>query len=246
MSMIKDNLFFKPVVYWISLMYITLMYATLTLGDKIAIMLFPEDHYFEILGATSLFLTAILFFYSFVRIRRSSDKQWPSLIVQLVYVGLTLFFLFGAGEEISWGQRIFNLKTPESLVGVNTQEELNLHNILVFENSDFFNADRLFDIFWFLFVVVVPSVSMLVRPIKRFVSNFIPIIHWSIGALFIFNYLSAKASKLIYQGFYTFDRIPFKQAVQEIKESNYEILFVLVGLFVLWELNKSSGGKSVS
>lgn len=34
-----------------------------------------------------------------------------------------------AGEEISWGQRILGIQTPESIRAVNVQHELNLHNM---------------------------------------------------------------------------------------------------------------------
>jgi hypothetical protein len=39
-----------------------------------------------------------------------------------------LMFVF-MGEEISWGQRIFGFDTPEALMEVNHQNEVNLHNI---------------------------------------------------------------------------------------------------------------------
>jgi len=38
--------------------------------------------------------------------------------------------VFLAGEEISWGQRLFGLETPSRLREVNVQEELTVHNIL--------------------------------------------------------------------------------------------------------------------
>ena len=48
-------------------------------------------------------------------------------------VGLTFFyallFFFGAGEEISWGQRIFGWETSEAMKEINRQDETNLHNI---------------------------------------------------------------------------------------------------------------------
>lgn len=49
--------------------------------------------------------------------------------------GVGLLVLFGlvllavAGEEISWGQRLLDLETPEALVDGNRQDELNLHNV---------------------------------------------------------------------------------------------------------------------
>ena len=44
---------------------------------------------------------------------------------------LTLFFFFGAGEEISWGQRIFNVESSKFFVENNAQGEMNLHNLVV-------------------------------------------------------------------------------------------------------------------
>ena len=45
----------------------------------------------------------------------------------LFFLGLGLFFV--GGEEISWGQRIFDFGTPESLESRNVQGETSLHNI---------------------------------------------------------------------------------------------------------------------
>ena len=47
----------------------------------------------------------------------------------LAYLVLAAGCFFVAGEEVSWGQRIFGLETPESLAEVNRQDELTLHNI---------------------------------------------------------------------------------------------------------------------
>ena len=34
-----------------------------------------------------------------------------------------------AGEEVSWGQRVFGIETPDAFVDDNRQDELNLHNL---------------------------------------------------------------------------------------------------------------------
>lgn len=47
----------------------------------------------------------------------------------LAYLALAAACFFVAGEEVSWGQRIFGLETPESLAEINRQDELTLHNI---------------------------------------------------------------------------------------------------------------------
>ena len=38
--------------------------------------------------------------------------------------------LFAAGEEISWGQRLFGIGTPRELASINGQGELNVHNVV--------------------------------------------------------------------------------------------------------------------
>lgn len=43
---------------------------------------------------------------------------------------LALLFFYGAGEEISWGQRLFGFGTPEVFDEYNLQGETNLHNFL--------------------------------------------------------------------------------------------------------------------
>lgn len=42
---------------------------------------------------------------------------------------LSLFFIFGAMEEISWGQRIFDLETTDFFEKNNAQQETNIHNL---------------------------------------------------------------------------------------------------------------------
>jgi len=42
-----------------------------------------------------------------------------------------LLFFFAAGEEISWGQRIFGWESGEFFMERNIQEETNIHNLIV-------------------------------------------------------------------------------------------------------------------
>lgn len=44
---------------------------------------------------------------------------------------LGLFFMFGAGEEVSWGQRLFDVESGEFFQENNAQGEINLHNLVV-------------------------------------------------------------------------------------------------------------------
>jgi hypothetical protein len=45
------------------------------------------------------------------------------------YWGYAALFMLVCGEEVSWGQRIFDIKTPDSFAAANVQGETNLHNM---------------------------------------------------------------------------------------------------------------------
>jgi hypothetical protein len=242
----KPERFFHPGVYWILAIYMLLAFPILALGDKLVGALIPEDHYFENVGALSLFLASLAFFYCFARALRADARDRVSWLKKLVYLGLALLFFFGAGEEISWGQRIFHFATPAELASANTQDELNLHNLNIFEKSHFFTVDRLFDIFWFLFAVSVPAAALALPKLRNLLVKWMPVVPWALGALFLWDYLLAKAAKSLFAARYTFAPIPFPQAVQEIKESNYSVLFVLAGLFAIWELNRFIRRRNVA
>ena len=235
----QSRLLFNPIVYVALAVYIALAFSSLAMGNRLVGIVIPEDHFFELIGAFSFFVTSLLFFYGFRIARKTLDKGWASVVKQLVYLGLGLLFLFGAGEEISWGQRILGFQTPQPLSQVNKQEEFNLHNLSAWEASKFLDPDRLFDIFWFLFGVFTPAVALVAPSFKKFASRFIPVIFWGMGVLFLYNYLWAKLAKVLFHTAYTFEGVPFGQAIQEVKESNYAIIFVLVGLYAIWDLQRS-------
>ena len=49
----------------------------------------------------------------------------------LTWSVLAFLFFFAAGDEISWGQRIFDLESGEFFLKHNKQEEINIHNLVV-------------------------------------------------------------------------------------------------------------------
>ena len=50
-------------------------------------------------------------------------------LVRLAYGLLAFAALVAIGEELSWGQRLFHVTTPEAVAAANRQEELNVHNL---------------------------------------------------------------------------------------------------------------------
>jgi len=243
-TMDKKAWLFQPSFYLVMALYFILAYTTLGYGERWAASLYPEDHYFENIGAISLFVASGLSFYIFVRALKTRAVTGMHWLKLLVYLGLALLYFFGAGEEISWGQRIFHIQEPAELAEENVQHELNIHDLAIFENNELLKSDTIFTMFWLAFAVLIPFGSFVWKRFGEFAENFTPIVYWGIGSLFLFNYLGAKIAKSIYVGAYTFQTIKFGQAVQEIKESNYELMFVFLSLFVLWDLNRLISEKS--
>lgn len=79
-----------------------------------------EDGWLENLSAIYLFFGSLLLVVS----AKMERNPLPRCLLLLGSIAL----LFGAGEELSWGQRIFDFETPVWLERVNDQGELNLHN----------------------------------------------------------------------------------------------------------------------
>jgi len=85
-----------------------------------------EDGLIEWLTVLALATTSMVCLYRAITLRGNK----PTLFLGMTFL-LGLVFLFGAGEEISWGQRIFNTESSEFFQQHNAQGETNLHNLVV-------------------------------------------------------------------------------------------------------------------
>jgi len=82
-----------------------------------------EDQALEWASFWSFFIASGVFALAARNQRRTSGTlPW-------FFAALTLFCVFVALEEISWGQRIFGHLPPEYFLAQNYQQELNLHNL---------------------------------------------------------------------------------------------------------------------
>ncbi|RFZ85374.1 hypothetical protein DYU05_07190 [Mucilaginibacter terrenus] len=61
-------------------------------------------------------------------VKLASKRSWMFILCMSV---AALFGFFVAGEEISWGQRIFHVESSEFFLENNAQHETNLHNMVV-------------------------------------------------------------------------------------------------------------------
>jgi hypothetical protein len=238
----SKKIFSRPVFYAVVVIYIILGYMTLGWGDQVAASMVREDQFFEAFGSLMFFAASLSFFLAFWSIRGDLKKGGLLMVKPLILLGFALAFFFGGGEEISWGQRIFNIATPDEINAINDQGEITVHNL------DFGGVnipfETIFDLLWMGFAFALPFSALFIKPFGNFIEKFIPISHWGIGLLFLFNYLWAKVAKSIHAAAYTYDRVPFQQAVQEIKESNYALLFAVVAFFLYLVARESASTSS--
>lgn len=83
-----------------------------------------EDGWVEYLTALFLVLGAIVFGSNAVKAIKNKNPKHVFFNSSSMLV-----FIFGAGEEISWGQRIFGMESSEYFMEHNYQGEINFHNL---------------------------------------------------------------------------------------------------------------------
>lgn len=87
-------------------------------------LLIAEDSFFEYLQFIAYFIAGV--FSLKVAIKKYKSKN---LFLAFIYFMLSLSLIFVAFEEISWGQRILNVETPQAIADNNFQGELTIHNL---------------------------------------------------------------------------------------------------------------------
>jgi hypothetical protein len=95
------------------------------------------------------------------------------------------------GEEISWGQRIFGVATPEAVARINLQNELTIHNIGAV-NEFLGGTHRYLSIYMLMTGLGIPLFARLRwgRVLFRFLR--FPVLPWYYSVLFVGAYLYAK------------------------------------------------------
>ncbi len=95
-------------------------------GKDIFLPFVSEDGLVENLTALSLFSAGLVSLFRVFEYRKMKKPLWI-----LTASVLAVLFFFAAGEEISWGQRIFNIQSGDFFLENNKQAETNLHNLIV-------------------------------------------------------------------------------------------------------------------
>ncbi|MDO5698624.1 MAG: hypothetical protein Q4G51_11710 [Dermatophilus congolensis] len=195
-----------------------------------------EDGPIETLGAAWLFVASVALMWQFFA---GVDRDGARAMRRNFWLpALAVLFFFIAGEEISWGQRLFGFATPDLFAG-NLQGESNIHNLDLFHGvsaegevkegviAKLFVMDRLFSIFWFTWCCMLPLAWRFSGTARRVLTRLrLPIPTLTMAALFVGVYVVTKGMDAAIPALAT-------HALVETKEAALESLLGIVGAW-LW------------
>ncbi|MCQ9640778.1 hypothetical protein MP478_15425 [Chryseobacterium sp. WG14] len=130
--------------------------------------LVEEDGFYEDLTSIFLFFTSFILLIKFFKYQGYYTLSWKISIVLM-----TVAFFFGGGEEISWGQRIFQIQSSDFFKLNNAQQETNLHNLVIGHvklNKLVFS--NMLSIGFGIYFLVLPIVWHRVPKIKKLIDKF--------------------------------------------------------------------------
>ena len=119
-----------------------LVYGAAFLSEDVLGAVNNEDGVLETMSVVFLFVASLLAFRIGLQAKRSNYR--------IMHFFLSFLFIVMCGEEISWGQRLLEFDTPETLQKFNVQNEFNFHNMFGYV------IDHLFILCFFLWGCVVP------------------------------------------------------------------------------------------
>lgn len=205
--------------------------------DELPIFWLKEDGLYESFAALTCLFGSII---SFVAFYNSGEK----LVKRNLWLLLFSLALLGlAGEEVSWGQRIFGLEIPAKVLQSNFQNEFNLHNAKFIQASNNLLSDTLTHLL-VAYLIVLPLGLAILPSINKFVINMsipVPSLLVAFIALLI-KIANSICYKVIYGNNYKNDFLH----VGEAYESLLEICLVLVVVELLfWQIIQQKRGNLV-
>jgi len=219
----------------LSLFYILLSYSTFLIFNKDTLkFLLIEDGPIENIGALAWLIASIIFIYLYFKFKIGSKLFGFETRRNIFFLLLGILFFIAFGEEISWGQRIFDIQTPGYIQKLNVQHELNFHNLDFlykdYESNKGANIiSKLFLLFWVIYCLIIPILNKYNINISKYFNEMkLPIPPIWIGLLILFNYSLER----IYTDLNLFN-INFYSG--EFKETNFALLFLILAIYFLRE-----------
>ncbi len=127
-----------------------------------------EDGPVEWMTVILLFLLLSVSLHHFV-----ISRQYALAKPQAFYLLTAIFMFFALGEEISWGQRLFQFSTPEFFLEHNAQQEANLHNLKFYGvklNKALFSKGILLGAI--LYLLILPYLHSRFKKVQEWIKNF--------------------------------------------------------------------------
>lgn len=149
-----------------------------------------EDGSVEYGTAFMLLCISLLQLYRFKTLKAYKGFLW-----KLGTIFFILIFFFGAGEEISWGQRIFGIESSTYFIENNAQQETNLHNMVVGGtkiNKLIFS--QLLTFVLVIYLIILPIFYRKIGELKNLMAAFaVPLVRWHHTIAFVFSTLAIYA-----------------------------------------------------
>ncbi len=225
--------------YLFLLILIPLFYFPCYISNEVLIQATREDGIYENIGALFFLLAAIVFFIIVANPKRYLPKDKKGRKLKTLYFSLlALLFFFAFGEEISWGQRIFNYATPEAIKEINAQGEFNLHNITVFHGRTpdgeekkgilaLFTMHRLFYIAFLTYLLIIPLLFRVNARFRAFIKKIhLPVPPIIFGILFCANWIFGNSLRAVLSHLKG-------HGVVEIKETVFALILFMFALYWL-------------
>jgi hypothetical protein len=169
---------------------LVLSYSSYLLFDAETVSLLgEEDQIFE--WMTFFFFLAASFVFVFLYLKSKN------LFFLLLFIAL----FFAAGEEISWGQRLLNIETPQKFMEKNVQDELTIHNLDLFSTVEssgkvktglekLLTMNFIFRLATILFGILLPFGVYHFGFLKRLTKRIkLPVPPISLGIFFLINWI---------------------------------------------------------
>jgi hypothetical protein len=217
---------------FVLLSYQPFIFGVLSGDTRPFVALTEESGLVETIGALGLLAAAILFGAAFLRSGRPEHRPDHSTLKRLFYLALVIVFLFGAGEEVSWGQRLFDIEPSEAIREASTQDEINIHNLELPGGGTLSAlALRLFNLFWLIFAVLIPATATVYQPARRFFERFVPVIPLLLGLPMLLSYVTMRGLFIVTMGSYSH----IHYLLGEVNESNLSVVFLIIAAYITFE-----------
>lgn len=187
-----------------------------------------EDGVIETIGAAGFVLGALGL--AIAAFRAPVFRDGGGFLARAATIFWALFLFLACAEEISWGQRIFGIETPEAMARINMQDETNIHNI-EWVNNFLGGSHRYLSVYMLMAGLLIPlaATTRLGRSVLSFLRC--PVPPWSYAILFVGAYLYHKYYRILFP---IPDLYP-PNAPTEIRETMVGIASALFGLHAaLW------------